>query len=133
MTTIKSVRGELTIKTGGLDVMSMLTKKSDLQQAIATSKAHKWLIDYSANKGKNKITGSNQIPSTETQSFVLKSFYTSVKMVVENLVEIEGESIELAIHLGNSLILGNPIVGDNQVIMSQISDALRYGRQAGVF
>ena len=129
--TIKSVKGEFVIKTEGLDVMSIFSKKSDLQAAIAQSKAHQWIIEYSANKKSNKIAGSNQIPSTETQNFVLKAFYISVKSVVENLVEIENLTVDSAINLGNSLLKGNKIVADSQIIMSQIKDALRYGTQSG--
>ena len=130
--TIKSIKGELVIKTEGLDVMSIITKKSDLQKAIAKSKSHQWLIQYSDGKGKNRITGSNQIPSTATQSFVLKAFYQSVKLAVEQMVEFEGVKIDEAIALGNSLIKGNKIVSDSSLVMSSIKDALRYGSQAGV-
>ena len=131
-TTIKSIKGEFVIKTEGLDVMSIFSKKSDLQAAIAQSEAHQWIIEYSANKKSNKMAGSNQIPSTETQNFVLKAFYISVKSVVENLVEIENLTVDSAISLGNSLLKGNKFVVDSQIIMSQIKDALRYGTQSGI-
>jgi len=129
---ISTVHGELVIKTGGLDVMSMLTSKSDLREAIANSVAHKWLLEYSASRGKNKIVNSSQLPSTETQSFVLKAFYSNVKNALENLVQIEGLTIGEAIAMANSLAKGNKIVANSDVIMYQIKDALRYGKQAGV-
>lgn len=130
--TIKTIKGELVIKTEGLDVMTIISKKSNLQKAIAKSKAHQWLIDYSASKAKNKIVASNQIPSTATQSFVLKAFYQSVKLAVEQMIEFEGLKVDEAITLGNSLIKGNKIVSDSNLVMSSIKDALRYGTQAGV-
>ena len=130
--TIKTIKGELVIKTEGLDVMTIISKKSDLQKLVAKSKAHQWLIDYSASKAKSKIVASSQIPSTATQSFVVKAFYYSIKHAVELMIEFEGLKVDEAIALGNSLVKGNKIVSDSDCVMSAIKDALRYGTLAGV-
>jgi hypothetical protein len=132
MATIKTIKGELTIVTEGLHVGTIITKKSDLQKAIATSKAHQWLIIRAASKGKNKIAASNQLPSTETQDFVLYGFYRSIKLAIEQMVEFEGLAINEAIAMGNTLIKGNKIVSDSQLVMESVKDALRYGKLAGV-
>jgi hypothetical protein len=130
--TIKKVRGEFVIQTEGFQVLTMLTKKSDLQKAITLSEAHKWLIGCAESEKANRITGSNQIPSTATQNFVTKAFYNSVKLAVEQMVELEGLSIINAIAEGNALMKGNRIVSNSDRVMETVKDALRYGKQAGV-
>jgi len=130
---IKKTKDELIVVTKGLQVSSMLTKKSDLQKAIQSSAAHQWVINRAMSKGRNAIANSSQLPSTETQDFVLFSFYKSVKCVVENLVNIEGLNIDEAIALGNTLAKGCKVIVNSKIVHEQVKDALRYGKMSGSF
>lgn len=120
---IKTVRGNLVVTTEGMHLFSLLTKKADLEKALQTSKAHKWLLDQAINTQPKKLT---QVPSTDTQSFKVKAFYQAVKLVVENLVVIEGMKIDAAVKEGNSLLGGKPVVVDSLIVHSQVKEALRY-------
>lgn len=131
--TIGKSGGEFVIKTEGMWVLTNLTKKSDVQKVIKSSKAHQWLIDDAAKTPKATISKSNQLPTAATQSFVIKAFHVSVKRVIENLVEYEGVDIDAAIAQGNSLMLGNPVVANTDSVISSVKDALSYGRAAGIF
>lgn len=131
--TIGKSCGEFVIKTEGMHVRTILSKKSDIQKAIKSSKAHQWLVNTAAATPKTTISKSNQLPSTATQSFTLNAFYISVKGVIESLVEFEGINIDTAIACGNSLMLGNPVVGNSYIVIEKVKDALSYGRAAGIF
>lgn len=120
---IKTVRGDLVVITEGMQLMSMLTNKVELDKALQNSLAHKWLLEQA---GKTKPSKLDIIPSTNTSAFKTKAFYHSVKLVVENLVNIEGLDISEAIELGNTLVNGGVILADSQIVHQQIKDALRY-------
>lgn len=120
---IKTVRGDLVVATKGMELMSMLSKKADLEKALKSSIAHKWLLDLASNTQPHATTN---VPSTDTNTFKTKAYYHTVKMVVENLVQLEGLSITEAIKEGNTLINGGVVVSDHPVITCQIKDALRY-------
>lgn len=130
---IGKVSGEFVIKTEGMRVMTTLSKKSDIQKAMKESKAHQWLVKDASNTPKATIAKTSQLPSTQTQSFAVKAFHISVKRVVENLVEFEGIDIDTAIDCGNSLMTGNPVMGNTKSVIESVKDALRYGRSAGMF
>lgn len=132
-TKIKVSKGELNIvMPNGMEIFSALTNKKALIKVIKESVAHQWLINDAASLKREKITGSNQIPSTATQSFAVKAFYISCKKVVEMLIEFENVSIDEAIAMGNALVKGNKIVANHDIIMDTIKEALRYGKQAGL-
>lgn len=120
---IKTVRGDLVVITEGIQLVSMLTNKVDLDKALQSSLAHKWLLEQAIKTKPSKL---DNVPSTDTETFKTKAFYHSVKLVVENLVNIEGLDISEAIELGNTLVNGGVIVADSPVVHQQIRDALRY-------
>lgn len=103
--------------------MSVLTNKADLEKALQLSIAHKWLLEQAIKAKPSKL---DNVPSTDTLTFKTKAFYSSVKLVVENLVEIDRLSILEACKLGNSLVSGDLIVANSQIVMSQVKDALMY-------
>lgn len=129
---IKSLKSELHVVTEGLEVCSFLSSKKELEQAIQNSLAHKWLVERASNKSKSAISHTNQLPTTDSKDFLLTAFYTAVKVVVENLREIEELSISEAIDAGNSIIKGKKVISNSFVIHEQIKDALRYRTLAGI-
>jgi hypothetical protein len=131
--TIKKVSGELTIITPGLWVNTMLTSKKDISIALETSLAHQWLVCRAANHKKTSYTSSGAIPSIDASNPAENVFFMAVKLVVEQLVNLDNWAISDACVAGNNLLLGNPPVSDRQVILWSISDALRYGKALGKF
>ena len=131
--TIKKVSGELTIVTPGLFVTTMLTSKKDINIALETSLAHQWLVCRAANHKKTSYTSSGAIPSIDASNPAEQVFFLTVKLVIEQLVNLDNWSIYDACLAGNNLLIGNPPVSDRQVIRWAISDSLRYGRALGKF
>ena len=131
--TIKKVSGELTIITQGLWVNTMLTSKKDISIALEKSLAHQWLVCRAANHKRTSYTSSGAIPSIDASNPAENVFFIAVKIVVEQLVNLDNWSIYDACLAGNNLLLGNPPVSDRQVIRWQIVDALRYGKALGKF
>jgi hypothetical protein len=129
---VKKTKDNLIIVTNGLEVHSSLSSKKDLEQAIQTSLAHKWLVERASNKSKAAISHTNQLLTTDSKDFILMAFYTAVKLVVENLREIDELTITEAIQAGNSLIQGQKVISNSFIIHEQIKDALRYRTLAGI-
>ena len=131
--TIKKVSGELTIITPGLWVNTMLISKKDINIALEVSLAHQWLVCRAANHKKTSYASSCAIPSVDTTNPSETMFFTAVKLVIEQLVTLDGWSIYDACMAGNDILKGMPPISDRQVIRWQIGDALRYGKALGRF
>jgi hypothetical protein len=132
--TIKKVSGVLTIVTPGLFVNTMLTSKKDISIALETSLAHQWLVcRASSSLKRTNYASSGSIPSIDTSNPAEQVFFTSIKLVIEQLVNLDNWSVHDACLAGNNLLLGNPPISDRQVIRWTITDILRYGRAIGRF
>jgi hypothetical protein len=130
--TIKKVSGVLTIITPGLFVNTMLISKKDINIALETSLAHQWLVCRAANHKRTNYA-SGAIPSIDASNPAENVFFLTVKLVIEQLVNLDNWSIYDACLAGNDLIKGIPPISDRQVISWQIVDALRYGKSLGKF
>ena len=131
--TIKKVSGVLTIVTPGLFVTTMLTSKKDINIALEISLAHQWLVCRATNHKRTSYTSSGAIPSIDASNPAENVFFMAVKLVIEQLVNLDNWTIYEACLAGNNLLLGKPPVSDRQVILWSISDSLRYGRALGKF
>jgi hypothetical protein len=131
--TIKKVSGLLTIITPGLWVSTMLTSKKQINIALETSLAHQWLVCRATNHKKTSYASSAAIPSVDANNPGETVFFTAVKLVIEQLVNLDGWSIYDACLAGNDLIKGFPPMSERQVIRWGICDALRYGKALGKF
>ena len=131
--TIKKVSGELTIITQGLWVNTMLTTKKQINIALEISLAHQWLVCRATNHKRTNYASSVAIPSIDASNPKENMFFLAVKLVIEQLVNLDNWTIYEACLAGNELIKGIPPISDRQVIRWQIVDALRYGRALGKF
>jgi hypothetical protein len=132
--TIKKVSGELTIITPGLWVSTMLATKKQINIALEVSLAHQWLVIRAANHKRTNYASSGAIPSIDTNNPGDNMFFLAVKLVIEQLVNLDHWSIYDACQAGNELLMkGMPPVSDRQVIRWAICDALRYGKALGKF
>jgi hypothetical protein len=131
--TIKKVNGVLTIITQGLWVNTMLTSKKDINIALEISLAHQWLVCRATNHKRTSYTSSGAIPSIDANNPKENVFFLTVKLVIEQLVNLDNWTIYDACLAGNDLIKGIPPISDRQVIRWQVVDALRYGRALGKF
>lgn len=103
--TIKQSKGEFYIETGGYRLSSILTDKKALKSCLDRSLAHQKLAEIKRDKKKVVINSSNQLPSTESKSFIVQEYLHTVLCVVENLID-KSHDINEAINLGNDIING---------------------------
>ena len=131
--TIKKISGVLTITTPGLFVTTMLTSKKDISIALETSLAHQWLVCRASSHKRTNYASSCAIPSIDASNPAENVFFMAVKLVIEQLVNLDNWSIYDACLAGNDLLIGKAPVSDRQVILWTITDILRYGRALGKF
>ena len=108
--TVKSIR-----KNKDGDTKVTLDNKAELMVMVGTKEA-KYLMQHSRAHQLKAMSAwqhtnsfkvynsSNSLPGTETALFLIKEYITKVKLMVERLITMHGETVEDAVKIGNAIL-----------------------------